>query len=87
MALCSHLLMAFSQDRDAMLEVTLDRAWLALKRLCQHVPRKTGRGADAKPSELFKLLVQQFMWRESLGAVTAAQFLRLLGAEFAALKD
>ena len=41
--------MASSQDTDAMLEVTLDRAWLALKRFCQHVPRKTGRGADAKP--------------------------------------
>ena len=66
----------------------IDRSWLAVKTFIGNkVSRKTGRGQLATESNLVRRLVHQFMFRQSLGPCSPAQFLLHLGSSFPAMQS
>lgn len=54
----------------------LDRCWQALKKFVpQSFPRKLGKAEASRLHPAMPLFVEQFMWRKSVGNVTAQGFL------------
>ncbi|CAE7836260.1 unnamed protein product [Symbiodinium sp. CCMP2592] len=66
----------------------IDRSWLGLKTFIGNkVSRKSGRGQNACESNLVRQLVHQYMYRQSKGPCSPAEFLLHLGSSFRAMQD
>ena len=66
----------------------IDRSWLGLKTFIGNkVSRKSGRGQNACKSNLVRQLVHQYMYRQSKGPCSPAEFLLHLGSSFRAMQD